>query len=190
MQLIDNLLPKGYARTIEAELASPSFPWNLNTNTVNLGSTLGWWDEHTQDSPQFTHVFAHEGAAASDYYALVQPMLYFLEQATAVEWVPLRIKANMLLVNPLFPDLAYHTQHTDVIKPLGTSHRAKSFLYYVNDSDGPTKFFDPDHQLTHIVEPKPNSGVLFDSLTWHASTSPKQSATRVVINFILEPRPY
>jgi len=188
MKLFDNVLPAGYFNTIEQTIMGPAFPWNINTNTVNLGSTLGYWDDHTEDSQQFTHVFAHDGQVVSDYYPLIQPMLYFLELHTGKEWNVLRVKANMLIREPGYPEGKYNTQHMDVFKPLGAPSRARSFLFYLNDSDGVTQFFDSDHQQTHHMVPKANSGMLFDSTTWHASTPPRTGPNRVVLNFILEPR--
>lgn len=184
MTLLENFLPLSYARDLERELTSPTFPWNWNTNTVNMGSQLGYTDELTTDSQQFTHVMAHHQEQVSQYYPLVFPMLYFLEQKTGREFNVLRVKANMLIREPMYPSGHYNTQHIDTKAP----SKACSLLYYVNSTDGDTMFFDDEHAFTHSVAPKMNSATLFSSTTWHASSPPRLMPNRIVLNFILEPK--
>ena len=47
-------------------------------------------------------------------------------------------------------------------------------LYYVNDSDGDTFFFDKDKQIVDRVTPKKGRVVVFDGLTLHASSMPSK----------------
>lgn len=93
----------------------------------------------------------------------------------------IRIKSNVLLKRD---NNGYHSPHVDQ----DTDH--KVFLYYVNDADGDTVFFnqfwngkDP-HPLTEDVRvsPKMGRGVVFDGLQYHCSTSPTKSNYRCVIN--------
>ena len=54
-------------------------------------------------------------------------------------------------------------------------------LFYLNDSDGDTKFFDDDHKLIYSNTPEKNSCVLFDGSIQHSATTP--SKKRIILNF-------
>jgi hypothetical protein len=72
-----------------------------------------------------------------------------------------------------------------------------TFLYYVNDSDGDTIFFNDfldgneDHNITELIEvhretPKCGTGLLFKSNQLHTPTPPKYSNRRIVVNYVFE----
>ena len=71
-------------------------------------------------------------------------------------------------------------------------------IYYVNDSDGDTLFYEERHpgsELVHgildnskvtlskRVTPKFNRYVIFDGLQFHSSSAPKETDYRFVINY-------
>ena len=85
---------------------------------------------------------------------------------------------------------SHHTIHVD--DPGGTFI---SFLYYVEDSDGETVFFNEVYSDTMTkdglsekirVTPKRGRYALFDSNIYHASASPVDSPKRSVLNFVFE----
>ena len=57
-----------------------------------------------------------------------------------------------------------------------------TMLYYVNDSDGPTKIFSGE-KIIKEINPKKGRAVFFSGDTYHASSSPKKHSNRVVINY-------
>ena len=66
----------------------------------------------------------------------------------------------------------------------------KVFLYYLNDNDGPTIFYDKDCPLSEeyediddsiIVMPKAGRAILFDGLRFHSPISPK-NGVRFTLN--------
>lgn len=66
------------------------------------------------------------------------------------------------------------------------------FLYYLNDSDGDTVFFnkkfednitsDKELSIQYSVTPKSKRGILFDGMIWHSSTPPTKNQLRAVLN--------
>ena len=55
---------------------------------------------------------------------------------------------------------------------------------YVNDSDGPTKLYNFDKtKVVKEVHPKTGRVLIFDGLTYHASSSPKDHPSRIVVNY-------
>ena len=45
-----------------------------------------------------------------------------------------------------------------------------SFIYYVNNSDGNTYFFNKDNEIIESVEPREGRAVMFDSNISHAGS--------------------
>ena len=116
------------------------------------------------------------------------PTLTMLHKFLSKHEIPIqqliRIKSNILTKSS---NNGYHSIHVD------QSYEHKVFLYYVNDSDGDTVFFDqfwsPQNpsiptSLTEQVRvaPKQGLGVVFDGLQYHCSTSPIDANLRCVIN--------
>ena len=68
-------------------------------------------------------------------------------------------------------------------------------IYYVNDSDGDTIFFNEKHTgtidnskktISQRITPKKNKCIIFDGLQYHAGSTPKNSHRMFInINFIL-----
>lgn len=82
----------------------------------------------------------------------------------------------------------HHTIHVD-----HTSDNYMSFLYYIEDSDGDTRFFNEKYSLSmnetllsekQSVSPVAGRYVLFDSNYYHASASPVNHDARSVLNVI------
>lgn len=113
----------------------------------------------------------------------------FLEKHNVQIKEVIRIKSNILTKST---NDKYHSPHIDTSVP----HLV--FLYYVNDSDGDTYFFDKFYSegfeldenelvVSRKVAPKQGRGILFNGHQYHASSSPIESNMRCVINFCFIP---
>ena len=99
-----------------------------------------------------------------------------------------RIKFNVVPRGSAENAGKWHMPHVDTDKP------HKVFLYYLNDADGDTYFFNRYHELgddakdvnglevSQTVSPEGGKGVVFDGLIYHSSSSPIVSDYRVVLN--------
>jgi hypothetical protein len=59
----------------------------------------------------------------------------------------------------------------------------KTILYYVNNSDGDTYFYKNDGKtIISKITPEQNKAVLFNGLTFHASSKPVKNMYRIVLN--------
>ena len=87
-----------------------------------------------------------------------------------------RIKIN--LQSPIFDNdkNKHNTPHTD------SSENHITALYYGNDSDGDSFFFDDDKVIKR-VSPKNGRLVIFDGNIMHTGRHPINNSYRVVINF-------
>lgn len=201
MQILDNFVPETYIVELEDNFLSKDFGWFYKKGTsYNLDMT-GYFgnsihiDDKTQDSPQFVHTMYKDDAVNSPFFNLVKPMLYFLEQQGKKTIGIYRIKSNLMTSESSYPDNCYNVAHIDIPQNL-VNRNMWTLLYYVNDSDGDTVFFneqltDPNQTHDSIsvmqrVTPKRGSAVLFEGNRFHASTPPRNTKARMVINYVLE----
>ena len=169
--IVKDLLPQSYKKEIQDALLGDIFPWYFNKNILlNV----------EKSSSQFTHTFYRNDQIESNAFNLIRPMIYFIEDKTNTAFKKIeRIKAN--LRTKTVDDNYELNIHKDM-----EQGNYKSFIYYVNDSDGDTLFFDNNNTIINSVTPKENSGVFFNSNTIHTSQAPIKNDYRVVINFIFE----
>tara|TARA_R110000772_G_scaffold263080_1_gene382620 strand:- start:62 stop:613 length:552 start_codon:yes stop_codon:yes gene_type:complete len=91
-----------------------------------------------------------------------------------------RIKINTTFPYPKNNKDMYGPIHTD-----STSKKSISIIYYVNNSDGDTLFFDEELNIIKRVSPRQGRAVVFHSNIKHAASCPINSKYRQVINFVL-----
>lgn len=83
---------------------------------------------------------------------------------------------RVFLTTPQITTLDYYAPHTDLPYPHWV------VLYYVNDADGDTVFFDNYNNIITTVTPKKGRIVLFNGLIKHSGGIPKTHA-RCIVNF-------
>lgn len=176
IQRLDNFLPDQLALDMQSALLSDSFPWYFNDaiayslNTININSF------------QFTHSFYKPQINwNSDWFMLGQAMLYITQSKLGIPINNIfRMKANLLTrTNDEETLCEIHKDHDEI--------GYKSLLYYVDDSDGDTIFFDESKKYIIDKEtPKKNSAIFFDSNIYHTGNRPKKNKRRIVINTILK----
>lgn len=183
----DNFTTPEYVATIHDSILSESKPiyWTINreTNVQDPERKYAISDSNTYSSFQMvSHVV--------DGHPLRVPILVLMQEFLNKHGIELnkviRIKINMLPISK--SNGKYHMPHVDSDGP------HKVFLYYVNDSDGDTVFFNERFTGSSMTEfseqqrvsPKMGRGVVFDGSIYHASSSPKDSPYRCIINVDFE----
>lgn len=160
-----------------------NFPWifhkSTNIKTDNCAILDG---DNIVDSPQFVHMAMFNKQKQSPFADnCISILNQFAKKNNIRVDDIIRIKANMILKNC---DAGIHYPHVDADK----DHLV--FLYYVNDSDGDTIFFNEKYDGSKIdnltvmsrVSPESGKAVVFDGRTYHASSSPSIGDYRCVIN--------
>ncbi len=199
IKVYDNFLPDYFADDLENLHTSDRFGWYLNPSTIELPEKDGWkkfdddgtisWemngikqsflDKRTVNSPQFTHVFyIQESGSISDHTSKVENVLKYIDTNTKELYVD-RIKSNLNVNLTDYKEENYQPPHKD--SPLEIF---QSLLYYVNDSDGDTYFFDENLNIIDVVSPKKNRAIVFPSNMIHAGSNPIKNGVRMVINFV------
>jgi hypothetical protein len=188
---LERFLPESYADILEQLICkSGEFLWQYNASTndqknPHIMNREGQAAGQSYDADQFVHALYQAGERRSQFFDIVFPMFYFMEDKTGVALANVeRMKANLLVQKSIGADM-YNTPHIDI-----PDRGFKSLLYYVKDSDGDTFLFDQTYAdkkpltVRKRVAPRKGKAVLFNSNIWHASSHPRENATRVVLNFI------
>ena len=181
MKVLDDFLPEHYKNALENIMLSENFAWYLNKNTVSESYKNPYGVDKTTDSMQLTHVIFNDSKVNSEHYGLTSLLGHHLMLKENVDTSGLiRIKANLNTIAVDYPEGHHYSTHIDLPKDFS----GITCIYYVNDSDGDTIFFEEDG-ITEIerVSPKKGRLVYFDSDTPHAGCPPKEHQVRCVINF-------
>ena len=192
IQIIPNLIPKSFQTQIEQVFLANYFAWYYAPSTVETATDSYMWatDSKSIDCPQMVHNLYSQNRAHSEYFgSVVKPIMLFLEDKVGQTFTSInRAKSNLMFQNSSFGTDYYTIPHVD-----GTGN-FKTLLYYVNDSDGDTTFFNQTYQENSRPEltinctqtPTQGTAVLFDSNIFHCSRPPQTAKSRVVINIVFE----
>jgi hypothetical protein len=199
----DDFLPEKLFKEIADVALGNEFEWyyqGKTSRTVEEGGniTVTITNEHTVDSPQFTHslYFKFDGPT-SKYFEWADKIGMAVQEKTGITFDNhLRSKLNMIMPNPLYKDGDYHVPHADWTTEefKHEDYELWSCILYLNDSDGDTFIFDnhandvfdiragkKELTLHKRISPKANRLVFFTSDFLHASSTPTKDR-RVIIN--------
>jgi len=152
-------------------------PFFLNEKTVAESDTVS--DANTKDSLQLTHTFVADGVPNPSWDHFVILWYQFIKR-TGINKPIQRAKANITFPLKGFEG-TYSGAHVDHLH-----HGGVSAIYYMNDSDGDTIFFDKPGigvlKQKARVSPKKGRLVYFDSSVLHSGQLPSKSEFRCVVN--------
>jgi hypothetical protein len=181
-KIIDNFLTKSYHKEILDTLSDANFPWYYNDNIskrdLNGGSPY---------ESGFSHIFVNRfsGGQRDTFYAtFMKPMFHQIMDCVGADSI-VRGRADMTMATP---NNYEHAPHVDF------SFKNIATVFYVNNSDGDTVFYEnkkhlegdvfnrKDLKIIDRVSPKPNRLVIFDGHSPHTGCSPKKYKNRILIN--------
>ena len=170
MKIIENVFPLEQADYIEDLLTSPLCSWSyLPDSSGNI--------KDGRKFPSFSKPIYNGAGGATDheFFLRFEPISMTIVSKAQVKFGDLdRIRFGMHLSDPSWS--GYHGVHVDQRSP----HTV--VLYYVNNSDGDTYFFENDQKtILDRVSPKKNSMIDFDGKIPHASSDPSKGH-RITIN--------
>lgn len=186
MQIIDNFLTPTEHQKIQEVVCGSNFPWyfleSISAGDENsYSSSVNFLDRQYG----FFHILYATDYSPEIYISEkldnVLPLINKIEKDFDLKREKLiRVRAGMQTnVNKI----GAHYPHIDRTYP------HKTFLYYVNSSDGGTIFYKEKYPYKKntftpeiINEPSSNQLVSFDGFTYHSSSSPIQWDRRVAIN--------
>ena len=179
IKVFDNLLDDKVALQIEEDF--DKCPWNVAGNIVSLSNTAleKYKDnKNVKDYIKFVHDF-YELENQSDNTKIADIVLdAFLKYNNIKNINLLRAKANMQTQFTGNNSNIHNTPHVDF---LDMPHHV--LIYYVNDSDGDTIFFDENENEIKRVTPKRGRYALFNGNILHAGSNPIKSNYRIIIDY-------
>lgn len=194
IEIIDNVLPPHLQQRVYDEIMSDMFPWYWNDSTSGESTNFyGKEPPNTVEVNQLTHNFIQDGQTFSPQLgALAWSVVGVLASKFNLDIDNVkRVKANCMWPVPNYTKDNWNPIHADN----HTTGKSMSVLYYVNDCDGNTTFFEelypaPRQDLTKkfISTPKQNTAICFPSQMYHAGANPILNKKRVVVNCVFEIR--
>ena len=190
MKQYENIINAELADQIETALMSGLVRWQYAASTISNSFVPPYnYTPLVLDSHQLVSLIVANGEILDEeVFKLIRPIFdNVLKLENAQEVFIERIKLNTLFKDEVLTENMFNVPHTDNIDP-----DFKTFLYYVNDSDGDTYFFNNfsidqppfDLTLSRSFSPKKAKGILFSSNQFHASSNPNCNLRRLVINFV------
>ena len=188
--VIDKFLPDAIENMLEQQFQYHT-KWNYVSETSgNEDDQVDKENKQIKECPQLVHLSHWGGKDDPNTFGLTRMVLYFVEHLTGIMIKDVhKIKTNMNIKDESFEG-KYHPPHADHRSPEYTS-----VVYYISNSDGPTRFFnkstldkDPHSNLEVIgeVHPKKGRAIIFPSNIMHTGTCPINHENRLVINFVFK----
>lgn len=198
--VVDNFISPPSIDSIYAMFKSDEMKWSFHKESLDYydpeGDNLYYTEEPTQNHPQFRHGFVKDNQVTSDLYKYLSPLLEMYENCGLgkPDYIS-RIKANLLVpyqgpkLSPPHTDTSFFNYGTHSIQH---SFERKTLLYYVNDSDGDTVFYNERWNGERIgkltvqqrVKPVKGRAIIFDSNQIHSASAPTDKKYRIVLNCV------
>lgn len=165
MRIIENIIPGSLQDYIE-NVSFQRFEWGYLHDASGRG--------YQTNIPAFVHMFLENGQIKSPWYSNFESIFCMLSEVSGHS-INLLHRIRFGLYLPLAGVPEHNNIHTDSAEP----HTV--LLYYVNDSDGPTYFFNHQNEVVDTVSAKKGRAVIFDGSIKHASSCPK-NGSRITLN--------
>lgn len=184
MILVDDFLPKFYQRSIYDSIIFEQTPWTIIDNASGADSNVSTPGVNILDTQTgFYHICYGDNQVYSNLFYTLRPIVDAIShyQGEPVKSL-LRIKVGMFIKSS---ESGSNSPHVDF------SENHKTFLYYVNSSDGDTIFYNENYKkgydlkeftVKDRIEPVIGRAVFFDGLQYHSSSPPAISSRRITIN--------
>jgi len=179
--VIDNVIGQEYQNIVEHDVVN--LPWFYNRDIA-----LDYASEQENPTIGFAHMLFNNGRSMSEKFQFLFPILLQGCSQSNRQFTNL-LRAGAFMHVPNQPHNKYDGVHVNLDNPHWVG------LYYVNDSDGDTVFFNEttmnygsmdrvERTYTELTRVSPKKGrmVLFDGARYHSSTSPT-SKIRCILTF-------
>lgn len=156
---------------------------SINTKYGPVVDTQRFTDEYVnrfaKPDVRFIDIRTNPNSRYNKYFPNVAKLVDYIQDTyIPKEYAVYRLMTNIQTIRPKWTMNAPH--------PDTRLDKFITVLYYVNDSDGDTFFFDGDECISRI-KPIKGTAAMYPSNTWHAGSTPVEHETRVVINMVFGP---
>jgi hypothetical protein len=175
--IVDQFIPELEQDRLEAYVTDSKFPYRFHEiHSYHDECYMGY-------SPkQLTHhLMMHREENVSPHFPIITPVFGSLMKMFG-EITLFRAKVNCTFPDPRVDPLVSQQPHVDLKYEDGRIIPHLVCLYYINDSDGPTFFYDKDFNIIEMVNPQKGSAVIFDGQIMHSGTNPYENPFRFALN--------
>ena len=174
MKIIDNVMPEVMQDQLISICTDEQFPWGfIQDCTFHQDDPLAK-QMNKPKYPSFSHVAIMDSQPRTQYASVISSMLLCMSSKSDMNPTQL-FRVRFGLYVPEIDGPLHHNMHVDMREPHTVC------LYYVNDADGDTFFFDSNREIIERVTPKKGRMVVFDGSTFHASSAPSKNY-RITLN--------
>ena len=166
MKIIENILPETVQTFIEDFCLDQHFLWKFLRDSAHYDKS---------DYPSFGHMAIDEFHHVSSIASIFEIPIVIISEAFELDRKKL-FRERFGLYMPLSNAQLHNNPHVDLDEKPHTV-----VLYYVNDSDGDTFFFDENMNIEKRITPKKGKAVMFDGSIFHASSMPSKKP-RITLN--------
>lgn len=184
LEIFDNVIDIDLQNDLESFMIGDSFPWFFSqAGFYNISTFVSEDTKDIIDKSKSIHEYFVLSHMTYDYERGItstfnEPCEFILKSVVKTRYELLRIKCNLSPRVESFKTNEHNIPHTDF-----QIDNSKTMLYYANDSDGDTFFFDNGGNVIKTVSPKKGRAVIFDSNILHAGSHPAKSEKRITINY-------
>jgi hypothetical protein len=174
--VIESFISKEEQNYIEDYVQDPKFPYRFHKIHI-------YGDERDYDPKlQLTHhLYMHEEDKVSPHFDIIMPVFGKLfNMYGGIQLV--RAKVNCTTPDPTVAAYKPQPAHTDLKYDDGTDFPHMVCLYYINDSDGPTFFYTEQGRISHRINPKKGTAIIFDGSIMRAGSNPVNYPYRFALN--------
>jgi len=170
---INNILDTKLFNDIKEHVCSDMFPWfyipdSAFDNTTDTNKTKKYSFYHTTMKEKKSNSFFNENTMM---IANIMKDQFHLNdyEILRLRWGMSTNNAEKIIHNP---HIDFYEQH-------------KVILYYLNESDGDTYFYDNQNNIINQNTPEENSAILFEGNIKHSSSKPIKYDRRIILNINL-----
>lgn len=189
MLILDDVISLETQDKIESTMLGNKFPWFYSKDMEY--DFVGFELDNMVASTGFNHAFYYNNRQLSPHLNLVYSVLtqFLASQNMEIDKL-IRCKANLTTPQRPFSSELHNIPHVDDI----LDHYV--LLYYTNDSDGDTVFFNEKFEkwltkptVMQKVSPKKGRVVFFHGDRYHCASNPVSNDVRVIINYNFTVKP-
>ena len=181
MELIDDFISQEEQYKLAEYVADRKFAYRLYpSHTFTDDKFLSRIGYHAP--AQFSHyLYMYGEDNVSPHLPVALPVLKRLEKIYGAITL-FRAKVNVSSPHPPYQNYESQIPHTDMKYDDGKDIPHLVCLYYINDSDGPTYFFNENFEILDVVQPAIGRAIIFDGSRIHAASNPVLTPFRFVLN--------
>ena len=190
IEVYENFLNKKEADKIYNIHTSEFFPWYYMNHTSLKQSLDSIDDDNLKnkviDNFQFYHTFYRDNKQNSDFYKDIMTIIKNKKvlKIKNMRRIKSNLNTNLVGYNKTNIQIPHYDVSYDEMQQSDKLYY--SLLYYINDSDGDTIFYNNNYNEIFRTSPKKGKAVLFNSSILHCACNPIKNNKRLVTNFIFE----